>query len=58
MLSWAAVTEGFAAEEATLMWKRFELWLVDQIDRIFGLERLARRAGFSPDEARRIAREK
>ncbi|TWB08188.1 hypothetical protein FBZ99_12157 [Rhizobium sp. ERR 1071] len=40
------------------MWKRFELWLVDQIDRMFGLERLARRAGFSPDEARRIAREK
>lgn len=40
------------------MWKRFELWLVGQIDRIFGLEWLARRAGFSPDEAKRIAREK
>ena len=50
--------ERIAAEEAEPMWKRFELWLVDQIDRIFGLERLARRAGFSPDEARRIAREK
>ncbi|GES47069.1 hypothetical protein RsS62_63210 [Rhizobium dioscoreae] len=57
-VSWAAATERFAAEEAMPMWKRFELWLVDQIDRIFGLERLARRAGFSPDEARRIAREK
>jgi hypothetical protein len=50
--------DGFAVEEAMPMWKRFELWLVDQIDRIFGVERLARRAGFSPDEARRIAREK
>ena len=40
------------------MLNRFDLWLVDQIDRIFGLEWLARRAGFSPDEARRIAREK
>jgi len=40
------------------MWKRFQLWLVDKIDRIFGLEWLARRAGFSPDEAKRIAREK
>ncbi|MBB6488069.1 hypothetical protein [Rhizobium lusitanum] len=40
------------------MWKRLELWLVDRIDRIFGLERLARRAGFSPEEAKRIARDR
>ncbi|MFS8115760.1 hypothetical protein QD460_28915 [Rhizobium jaguaris] len=40
------------------MWKRFELWLINQLDRIFGLERLARRAGFSADDAKRIAREK
>jgi hypothetical protein len=40
------------------MWKRFELWLVDLLDRVFGLEQLARRAGFSADEAKRIAREK
>ncbi|MDL2408792.1 hypothetical protein PY650_24740 [Rhizobium calliandrae] len=40
------------------MWKRFELWLIDQLDRIFGLEWLARRAGLSADDAKRIAREK
>lgn len=57
-LSCAVVAEKPAAEEAMSMWKRFELWLVDRIDRIFGLERLARRAGFSPEEAKRIARDK
>lgn len=40
------------------MWKRFELWLVDQLDRIFGMEWLARRAGFSAADAKRIARDR
>ena len=40
------------------MWERFVLWLIDQLDRMFGLERLARRAGFSADDAKRIARKK
>ena len=57
-LMWAVAAGRFAAEEAIPMWKRFELWLVERIDRIFGVEWLARRAGFSPDEAKRIARDK
>lgn len=35
----------------------FERWLLRQIDRFYGLEKLALRAGLSPQDARRVARE-
>jgi hypothetical protein len=39
------------------MLERIELWLLDQLDNLYGLERLALRAGFSPKDARRVARD-
>jgi hypothetical protein len=39
------------------MLTRMELWLIDQLDRVFGMEWLARRAGFSAEDAKRIAQQ-
>lgn len=37
------------------MLERMELWLLDQLDYFYGLERLALRAGLSPVDAKRVA---
>jgi hypothetical protein len=39
------------------MLKRIELWLLDQLDYFYGLERLALRAGLSPIDAKRVVRD-
>jgi len=46
----------FTRSEDRVMVNRFQLFLLSLLDRYFGLERLARRAGLSPDDARRVAR--
>lgn len=38
------------------MIRRFQIWLLSLLDRFFGLEKLALRAGLSREEARRVAR--
>jgi hypothetical protein len=39
------------------MLERLELWLLEQLDHLYGLERLALRAGLSPNDAKRVARD-
>ena len=42
--------------EDGMMLLRFQIWLLSLLDRYFGLEKLALRAGLSREEARRVAK--